>query len=77
MKYSDFEKSIYKNLFERYKAGEHHVSFFKSEYDGDFEALRAAVKHLFDEDVLFLLANDPEELCVELDPDYCNDFVDL
>lgn len=71
MKYSDFEKELYKSLFKRFSNEDYHAEFFRNEYDGDFEQLRSALRHLADGGILFLLADEPDELCAELTPDYC------
>lgn len=75
--FTDFEKSIYKDLFERFAKEEYHVEYLRDSYLHDFEKLRKALIHLDDAGILFLLCNKPDELFVELTPDYCYKYVDL
>jgi len=77
MSCSAFEKSIYKDLFDRFQKDESHVEFLRSEYDGDFEDLRNALKHLSEKNILFLIDDQPDSLTVELTPEYCYCFVEL
>lgn len=77
MSITDFERLLYKDLFDRFAKEEYHVEYFKSTYKGDFEALRAALLNLSDAGVLILIANEPTEICVELTHDHCYKFVEL
>ena len=77
MTYNDFEKHLYKSLFEKFANEEYHVEYSRSTYPDDFEQLRAALRHLSDGGIIFLLADEDDELCAELTPGYCFKFVEI
>lgn len=71
MKYSVFEKTLYKTLFDKFSKEEYHVDFSRDTYAGDFEQLRSALHHLDQGGIVFLIADSEDELCAELTPDFC------
>lgn len=75
--FSNFEKSVYKDLFERFSKEEYHVEYLRDSYSHDFEELRDALIHLDEAGILFLYENSPDKLFVELTPDYCYKFAEL
>jgi hypothetical protein len=75
--FNDFEKALYKQLFDLFSNEEYHVEFKRDSYTGDFEELRKAVIHLDKEGILYLLGNDPDSIFVELTENYCYDFAKL
>ena len=77
MKYNDFEKDLYKSLFEKFAKEEYHVDYFRNTYVGDFDQLRSALHHLDEGGIIFLLADTEDELCAELTPDYCFKLKDI
>ena len=77
MSYNDFEKSIYKELFDKFQKEEHHVEFAKNSYNGDFDALKKALYHLADGQILFILYDENDIIEVELNYTHCYDFVEL
>lgn len=77
MQYNDFEKSIYKLLFDLYQSEEFHVEFTRNSYDGDFDALNEALHKLESGGILALIVDEKDELCAELDYHYCSKLCDL
>lgn len=67
---TDFEKSMYKELFDRFSNGEHHRTYLRSECD-DFDAICSAADTLDGRGVLYILYRDNNELEVELTENYC------
>ena len=77
MKYNEFEKNLYKALFDKFAEEDYHVEYFRDTYTGDFEQLRSALRRLDEGGILFLLADADDELCAELTPDYCFELKDI
>ena len=67
---TDFEKSMYKELFDRFSNGEYHHTYLRSECD-DFETIRSSADALESRGVLYILYRGDNELEVELTENYC------
>lgn len=76
-KFSDYEHSLYKLLFDEFQKENYHYEFSVSADPQVHAALVSALEHMQAEDVLFILNNDESGICVELDPEYCFSFIEI
>ena len=69
--HSNFEKQLYKKLFDKFSNKEYHVDFEKKSYTGDYKQLITALKNLDNSGILMILGKDDESITVELSYPYC------
>jgi len=76
-KFTDYERSLYKLLFDEFQKDNFHYEFSPVANPQNYADIVKALEHMQDEEVLFIISNDDAGICVELDPLYCFDFKDL
>ena len=75
--FSDFDKALYKDLFDRFSQEEYHVDFYRDQHPDDYEKIVSSLYRLQDGQVLFVIGEDDSSITGELTPSYCFDFQDL
>lgn len=73
--FNDFEKNLYKFLFDEFSNGNHHIVLSFDDYDR--EQLSSAIKHLSESGIILIIFSDSDSVEVELDYQYCYKFVEL
>ncbi len=76
-KFTDYERSLYKLLFDEFQKDNFHYEFCPADNPKNYVDLVSALEHLQEEEVLFIIGNDDSGICVELDPLYCFDFKEI
>lgn len=77
MAFTEYDRRLYRFLFDSFQRDEFHVEFDKKSFSGNYDELVSSIRRLDAGGILMIIGEDENSICVELDFNYCYDFQEI